>query len=118
MAGFVLTPGGIKPLEEAATPAGGVVPAGQFVETLKNATAAHEEQREVTASIATQKAKGQRLERRQYAIELRGRLRVVEREIKALRALEEERAEIKRLLAALKAPPAKVTDISSARKSG
>lgn len=115
--GFVLTPNGIRPLEPSS--GGAVVKASDFVATLaavpRPADAAATPK--ATSAHAPKASAPQRLSRREYAKELRARLRLVERDIKQLRELEEERAEIKRLLAALKAPPARVTTLH-ARQSG
>ena len=58
------------------------------------------------------------LNRRSFVAELRSRLAEVRRELKAKRRLESEEHELVRLIAAAKQPPARVTPINSARKSG
>lgn len=61
----------------------------------------------------------QKFARKQWVKELRARLKLVEREIKALKGLEAEAEEIKRLIsAAQNKPRAIVTPINSARRSG
>lgn len=60
----------------------------------------------------------EKLNRREWRRELQARLKIVQREIKRLRSLEDEEAELTRLIAAAKQPPAKVTRIDSARRSG
>jgi hypothetical protein len=120
---FEFTPGGVQPLQ-ASAPAAGIIPAGEAVRALRAQGEQNEKLRtppdigpkatEVFARVALTSG----LNRRSFTKELRERLRVVRAELKALRRLEREEAELKRLLAAAKAPPAAVTHITSARKSG
>lgn len=112
--GFVLTPNGIKQLEPSS--GGAVVSAAGFVAALSQAPRPADAT-PAPSSTPVKPATTQRFERRHYAKELRARLKEVDRALSALRQLENERAEIKRLLAALKAPPATVTPLH-ARRSG
>lgn len=116
MSSFEFTPSGIRARDDADAPAG-IVNAAAAVAQLREQVAQQEAARAVPKR-ATKNAvpeKSEPLKRRHFVKELRSRLKVVERQIKALRELEEEAAEIKRLIAAAKAPPAKVTDIAKAR---
>lgn len=120
MSSFEFTPNGIRerlPEEEAA---GAVVPAAQAVADLKAKVAAVQEaarEHAVRTSSRQPAPLPEPIKRRHFVKELRARLRIVERHIKSLRGLEDEAAEIRRLIAAASAPPAKVTAIT-ARKSG
>jgi hypothetical protein len=116
---FEFTPGGIRPLEEQTPQPTGVINAADAVASLQAAVAAQEAARSKPGpSPIGKRPTEQPLTRRSFRRELRARLAVVEREIKRLRGLEDEAAELRRLLAALRAPPARVTDITQARKSG
>jgi hypothetical protein len=117
---FEFTPSGIREYgPEGAAVTTGVVSAAQAVADLREQVARQEAARpvgKVTVKTAPPTAISP-LKRRYFVKELRARLRVVERQIKSLRGLEEEALEIRRLIAAAKAPPAKVTAINT-RKSG
>lgn len=114
---FEFAPGGPRPLGNAE-PA--VIPAAQAIATLRA------QQTETPPALLPEArprspkvlATAERITRKSFLPELRTRLRVVETEIRRMRGLEDEAAELKRLIAAAKAPPAGVTDISTARKSG
>lgn len=57
--------------------------------------------------------------RRQSLVkEIRERLRAIQRELKHHERLQREAAELRRMLAAAKQPPATVADIHKPRKSG
>lgn len=121
---FEFTPAGIREHgPEGAAVNTGVVSAAQAVADLREQVAKQEAARAPTvrvgdsAMVATKPLPSAPLKRRHFVKELRARLRVVERQIKLLRDLEEEASEIRRLIAAAKAPPAKVTAINT-RKSG
>lgn len=117
MSAFEFTPSGVRELRPVDGAAGGIVPAAQAVADLREQVAQQEATRG-RPKMSAVRADPAPVKRRQFVKELRARLRVVERQIKSLRELEDEAAEIKRLIAAAKAPPAKVTDITTARKSG
>ncbi len=121
MSAFEFTPGGVKELDADAT-VGGITPinAGDAVKHLQAQVVQHD----AAKAVATKPLAPSRVElpaplkRRHFVKELKARLSVVERQIKNLRDLEEEAAEIKRLIAAAKAPPAKVRPITTARSAG
>lgn len=95
----------------------GVVSASAAVQQLRDQVASQEAQRPQGRAQAARIAKAAPsvIKPRSFVKELRARLRVVEREIKAIRRLEDEAVEIRRLIAAA-TEPAKVLNI--ARKSG
>lgn len=117
MSAFEFTPGGVQPLTDA--PATGVIPAGEAIRSLRAQVDASEAARVVppTKSSKTQLSSAP-LTRKSFLPELRARQRVVRAELKRMRGLEDEDAELSRLIAAAKAPPAHVTPITNARKSG
>ena len=111
MSGFEFTPAGIKTLggDPVATPeiAAGTanVPGPEKAPELPSKKAS-----EPNAPLNVMK-------RRDWLKELGARLKQVRRELKALRALEDEELELNRLIAAAKAAPGTVRNINSARKS-
>jgi hypothetical protein len=118
---FEFTPGGIQPLAAPSLtgPSPAVIPAGQAIATLRQQVAEQEAAREapkatpIRASVAPAALTGRALIKN-----IRARLREVSAELKRLDRLRREQAELKRLLAAAKQPPASVASIHSARKSG
>jgi hypothetical protein len=111
---FEFTPGGVQPLAPAQP--GGVISASDAIAKLREQVDAQERARtpaRVAAPLSSASLKPGSLKK-----QIRDRLRVVNAELKKMKRLEEEAAELKRLLAAAKAPPAGVTSINSARKSG
>jgi hypothetical protein len=113
---FQFTPGGVVPLEDAQ-PAGAVIPAAQAIAQIRAHGQAQAPQSALPAPVAARPA-ARPLERRSFLRELKARLADVRRELRAKRRLENEEAELVRLIAAAKQPPANVTPITSARKSG
>lgn len=113
---FEFTPGGVQPLAPTA-PAGVVVPAGQAIAKIREQFESQERSR-TGAEPQNERPLIRTLQPGSLVKQIRERLRVIRAELKALRRLEHEEAELKRLLAAAKAPPAAVTHITSARKSG
>jgi hypothetical protein len=128
MSSFEFTPGGVKELGAEASNATATINAGDAIRAMKDQVAQQEAARAVPAgktvkltydiSALPAKPVTPPLKRRHFVKELRARLAVVERQIKNLRELEDEAAEIKRLIAAAKAPAAKVTPITTARSAG
>lgn len=115
---FQFTPTGVTPLEEPQ-PVGGVIPAAEAIARIRAQGEAREQSARATPAPKTNIAPAQPLPRgRSLVAQIRDRLKVVRAELKALSRLEREEAELKRLLAAAKQPPAHVTHITSARKSG
>lgn len=116
---FQFVPGmGAVPLEPAM-PAGGVIGAGDAIAALRSQVEAQEAARTPGKHSPAAPQTSAPLPRgRSLVAQIRDRLKVVRHELKALRRLEREEAELKRLLVAAKAPPAPVTHITSARKSG
>jgi hypothetical protein len=116
---FQFVPGvGAVPLETAVS-AGNIIGAGDAIAALRAQVDAQEAQRAPGKPPATPASPSAPLSRgRPLVSQIRDRLKVVRAELKALRRLEREEAELKRLLVAAKAPPAPVTHITSARKSG
>jgi hypothetical protein len=114
---FEFTPGGIKPLVAPSVAPGTVINAADAVAQMRAA-----QQAQVAAAPALPVAKPaigtKPIRRRSLVKEIRERLRAVEREIKGLDRLKREAAELRRLLAAAKQPPATVADLHQARKSG
>ncbi|HEY3495269.1 MAG TPA: hypothetical protein VGK73_11310 [Polyangiaceae bacterium] len=124
-AAFEFTPAGIRPLAldgEAVPPVAPATPATVAVtkQPAKVSLPADFAERAAETYEANRKEPADRkpLKRREYRKELRARLKQVQREIKALRSLEDEEAELKRLIAALNQPAGTVRSINSARKSG
>ncbi len=117
---FEFTPAGIRDLVQPEAVQPGVINAADAIANLRAAVDAQEAARAKPAPAkqgsATTTPKP--LTRQSFRKELRARLALVERELKRMQGLADEAAELRRLLAALKAPPAKVTDITQARKSG
>jgi hypothetical protein len=117
MSAFEFTNAGVRPLEDSPAP-GGIINARAAIAAIeaqgREATVAPP----VVAQSKPEASPTKPITRKSFVPELKARLRVVEGEIRRLRALEDEAAELKRLIQAAKAPPAKVTDISTARKSG
>jgi hypothetical protein len=126
---FEFTPGGIFELKPEGQPQGqaiapGIMAGGAALEAAR-AQQPDAAQQPMRAALAdpigapkTLIVEPQKLNRREWRKELQARLKVVQREIKRLRSLEDEEAELQRLIAAAKQPPAKVTRIDSARRSG
>lgn len=130
MSSFEFTPGGVRELGAEDFATSGTINAGDAVRQLQAQVAQQEAARVVAPAkkaaplvyeidtVPLDEKRITPLKRRHFVKELRARLSVVERQIKNLRALEDEAAEIKRLIAAAKAPPAKVTPITTARSAG
>lgn len=127
---FEFTPGGIQPLAPPV-PTAGTISAAVAVAALREQVADKElreaqerkaargpSARETSHELGAKAALSAPLNRRSFVSELRARLAQVRRELKAKRRLEAEEAELVRLIAAAKQPPARVTPITSARKSG
>lgn len=112
------TPRGLKQHDDAAAPVTGVVSAAAAVAQLKEQFAAQEAARVAAPAAKRTDAPLEILKPRHFVKELRARLRAVERQIRALRRLEDEAAEIRRLIAAAKSPPARVRNITTARTAG
>jgi len=108
---FEFTPNGPQVLAPTAANAPGVTNAAEAVARIREQVDAKEQAR--GAVVAPKALRG-----RSLVAQIRDRLKAVRAELKALRRLEREEAELKRLLAAAKQPPAAVTHITSARKSG
>jgi len=116
---FEFTPAGIRPLDAAPIAAGEVIPAAQAIAALKAQVATQEAARPVGRSTHPAALEPTpHLTGKSLVKQIRARLADVRRELKRLRKLEAEEAELKRLLAAAKQPPARVTDIHQARRSG
>lgn len=114
---FEFAPGGPRPLGESGEPV--IIPAAQAIAAFRAQAPAETPVARLPGEKPRAKANPlDRITRKSFLPELRARLRVVETEIRRMRGLEDEAAELKRLIAAAKAPPAGVTDISTARKSG
>jgi len=114
---FEFTPTGIQPLAEPVS-AQGTINAADAVNAIRAQGAKQEAARSAPAPSSAGIKKGAPLNRRSFVAELRARLSEVRRELKAKRRLESEEHELVRLIAAAKQPPARVTPITSARKSG
>ncbi len=121
---FEFTPGGVRPLALDGAAPTAVIPAGQAIAALKQQVADQEAARATSANrhdgprAVAEAALATNLTGRSLVAQIRARLRIVRGELKRLAKLEREEAELKRLLAAAKQPPAKVTDIHQARRSG
>ncbi len=110
---FQFTPGGVEPLVSPTTFAGQVIPAAEAVAQLRAQVAAQPVHTPAKQPLATKP-----IRRVSLVKEIRERLRAIEREIKSLERLQREAAELRRMLAAAKQPPATVADIHKSRKSG
>lgn len=124
---FEFTPGGIVELKEDGQSQGqpiapGIMAGGAALEAARaqQPVAIPQSAPRLPADARAPVVPGDapKLNRREWRKELQARLKVVQREIKRLRSLEDEEAELQRLIAAAKQPPAKVTRIDSARRSG
>jgi hypothetical protein len=116
---FEFTPAGVQPLALSPVAPGSIIPAGQAIAALKQQVAEQEAARAAPAPAKTrQPLAGVALTGKSLVKQIRIRLAEVTRELRRLAALEREQAELKRLLAAAKRPPASVADINRARKSG
>jgi hypothetical protein len=115
---FEFTPAGVQPLS-SPTATAGTINAADAVAALREQVARQDAARSLqAASKAAPAASAKPLSRRSFVRDLRDRLAQVRRELKTKRLLESEEAELVRLIAAAKQPPARVTPITSARKSG
>jgi hypothetical protein len=111
---FEFTPGGVQPLVQPTSAPGGTINARDAVEQIRQQGIANP-----SVTVADVKAGASRqIRKRSLVKEIRARLRDIERELKAMKALEREAVELRRMLAAAKQPPATVADIHAARKSG
>jgi hypothetical protein len=124
---FEFTPGGIFEIKPEGQAQGqaiapGIAAGGAALEAARAQQPAPERAAtlgdSVTRPLKAAQVEPQKLNRREWRKELQARLKVVQREIKRLRSLEDEEAELQRLITAAKQPPAKVTRIDSARRSG
>jgi hypothetical protein len=113
---FEFTPAGVQPLAPAQP--GGVISASDAIAKLREQVDAQERARTPVRVAPVSPLSSASLKPGSLKKQIRDRLRVVNAELKKMKRLEEEAAELKRLLAAAKAPPAGVTSINSARKSG
>lgn len=117
---FEFTPAGIRPLQEPVP--GGTIGAGDAIAALRAQVDAQEAKRVAAkpaqAAPRSTPAESKPLKPKSLIGQIRARLTEIRRELKRLHALELEAGELERLLAAAKAPPAGVTHINSARKSG
>ncbi len=108
---FQMTPGGIEPLATPATAPGQVINARDAIAQMQ----AHAQAQAAAQPPARLPTKP--IRRVSLVKEIRERLRAIEREVKSLERLQREAAELRRMLAAAKQPPASVADIHKARKS-
>jgi hypothetical protein len=113
---FEFTPGGVQPLALPAQAPGAVINARDAIESIKAAHVEHVNSAKPPS--AKQVTASKPIKRASLVKQIRLRLRDIERELKSLGRLQLEAAELRRLLAAAKQPPAAVADIHKARKSG
>ncbi|HVJ19915.1 MAG TPA: hypothetical protein VM686_31085 [Polyangiaceae bacterium] len=114
--GFEFTPGGVRPMQEPAAPAGTIINARDAIAQMQAsapAQAAH-----VAPSAPARAAAPAPIKRASLVKEIRGRLRDIERALKDHERLKREATQLRRMLAAAKQPPATVADIHKSRKSG
>ena len=117
-------PDGPRLLQDAG-PMGGIVNARDAIAQTKASATAEtpvallpEQVRALPVTPQAGIKKGAPLNRRSFVAELKAHLSEIRRELKAKHLLESEEHELVRLIAAAKQPPARVTPINSARKSG
>jgi hypothetical protein len=111
---FQFTPGGVEPLAEPSVPPGAIINAGAAVEAMRRQGVA----KAAPVAQPAHPAQHKPLKRRSLVQQIRAELRDAERELKRLKRVERDVAELRRLLAAAKQPPATVADIHKTRKSG